>query len=57
MPFDPESVRAFERTGWNRAAAAYETSFATATRQFIEPLPDAAAIGAGAGILAAGTRP
>jgi ubiquinone/menaquinone biosynthesis C-methylase UbiE len=50
-PFDPEAVREFERTGWNRAAAAYEAAFATATRQFIEPLLDAAAVGTGASVL------
>ena len=51
MPFDPEAVREFERAGWNRAAAAYEASFATATRQFIGPLLDAAAIQAGTAVL------
>ena len=51
MPFDPEAVREFERAGWNRAAAAYEASFATATRLFIEPLLDAASVSAGAGVL------
>jgi SAM-dependent methyltransferase len=51
MPFDPEAVRAFERAGWNRAAAGYETSFATATRQFIDPLLDAAEVGAGMRVL------
>jgi SAM-dependent methyltransferase len=42
MRFDPEAVREFERAGWNRAASGYEASFATATRQFVEPLLDAA---------------
>ncbi len=51
MPFDAEAVREFERSGWNRAAAGYEQSFATATRQFIAPLLDAAAVGAGARVL------
>lgn len=51
MPFDPDAVREFERAGWNRAAAAYEQSFATATRQFIEPLLDAAGVAAGARVL------
>jgi ubiquinone/menaquinone biosynthesis C-methylase UbiE len=51
MPFDPEAVREFERAGWNRAAGAYEAAFATATRQFIEPLLDAAAIRSGAAVL------
>jgi SAM-dependent methyltransferase len=51
MDFDPDAVREFERAGWNRAAAAYEVSFATATRQFIEPLLEAAAIETGANVL------
>jgi SAM-dependent methyltransferase len=51
MPFEPEAVREFERAGWNRAAPAYESAFATATRQFIEPLLDAASVGAGASVL------
>jgi ubiquinone/menaquinone biosynthesis C-methylase UbiE len=51
MPFDPEAVREFERAGWNRAAAAYETAFATATRQFIDPLLAAAAIRADIDVL------
>ena len=29
MTFDPEAVRALERDGWDRAAPAHETSFAT----------------------------
>jgi SAM-dependent methyltransferase len=51
MTFDPEAVREFERAGWNRAAAAYETTFAPATRPFIEPMLDAAAVGAGMEVL------
>lgn len=51
MDFDPEAVREFEREGWNRAARAYETSFATATRQFIQALLDAAGVGQGAVVL------
>ena len=51
MSFDPDAVRAFERAGWDRAAAGYENSFATATRQFIEPLLEAAAVRSGATVL------
>jgi SAM-dependent methyltransferase len=51
MPFDPESVREFERAGWDRAAATYDATFAAVTCQFIEPLLDAASIGTGAKIL------
>lgn len=51
MSFDPEAVREFERVGWNRAAASYESSFASATRQFIPALLDAAGVQAGTPIL------
>jgi SAM-dependent methyltransferase len=51
MDFDPDAVREFERAGWNRAAAGYENSFASATRQFIDPLLEAAAIDAGSAVL------
>ena len=44
MDFDPEAVRTFEFTRWQQAAAAYESSFATATRQFVDPLLDAAGV-------------
>ncbi len=49
--FDPEAVRAFEHAGWQVAAAGYEASFATATRQFIPDLLDRAAIEAGQSVL------
>lgn len=48
---DFEAIRAFEHAGWERAAHAYEGSFATATRQFIPALLDAAYIGAGRSVL------
>lgn len=51
MPFDPEAVREFEHNRWQRAAAAYETTFASATRPFIEPLLDAAQVGQGTCLL------
>ena len=51
MDFDPDQVREFERTGWNRAAATYESAFATATRPFVAPLLDAASIAAGDAVL------
>ncbi len=51
MSFEPDAVRAFEHTGWQRAAAAYEDSFAPATAPFIAPLLDAAEIVAGARVL------
>jgi len=51
MVFDPEAVRAFERSRWQQAAQAYETSFATATMPFIDALLDAAGVAAGTRML------
>ena len=51
MSFDPEAVRAFEHAGWQKAAAQYEATFATATGEFAETLLDAAEIGPGAAML------
>jgi len=51
MPFNPEAVRHFELTRWQQAASAYEASFATATKQFIDPLLDAVDIGPGTRLL------
>ena len=51
MAFDPEAVREFERSGWNRAASSYEGAFATASRQFVPALLDAACVGAGMDVL------
>jgi SAM-dependent methyltransferase len=51
MVFDPEAVRAFERARWQQAARAYESSFATATTPFIDPLLDAAGVAAGTSVL------
>lgn len=51
MTFDPEAVREFERSGWNRAASSYETSFATASRQFVPALLDAACVSHGVDVL------
>lgn len=51
MGFNPEAVREFERSSWNRAAAGYEDSFATATTQFIPAVLDAVGIGPGHRVL------
>ena len=51
MPFDPEAVRHFEHARWQQAASAYEASFATATKQFIDPLLDAVDIASGIRLL------
>jgi SAM-dependent methyltransferase len=50
MP-DTEAIRTFEHAGWERAAQSYDASFATATRQFIPALLDAAAVGRGQSLL------
>jgi ubiquinone/menaquinone biosynthesis C-methylase UbiE len=46
MEFDPQAIRAFEHAGWQRAAARYGGTFASATREFVEALLDAANVGA-----------
>ena len=51
MTFEPQAVRAFEHAGWQRAAAAYQSTFARATAPFIQALLDAAAIGPGVRVL------
>jgi SAM-dependent methyltransferase len=51
MSFDAEAVRTFEHAGWQKAAAYYDGTFAAATREFFEPLLDAAEIGPGAIVL------
>lgn len=51
MTFDPEAVREFERTGWNKAALSYDTTFAHASRQFVPALLDAAGVEAGMRVL------
>jgi SAM-dependent methyltransferase len=51
MSFEPEAVRAFEHTGWQRAASRYGGSFARATAHFIAPLLQAAAISSGRHVL------
>jgi SAM-dependent methyltransferase len=51
MPFDPDAVRAFEHQRWQSAAAGYETTFAGATRPFIDALLDAAQVASGTQLL------
>jgi SAM-dependent methyltransferase len=48
---DTEAIRAFEHAGWERAALGYEDCFATATRQFIPALLDAAGVATGQAVL------
>lgn len=47
----PDAIRAFEHAGWEKAAGRYVESFATATRQFIPGLLDAAAVRSGCSVL------
>lgn len=51
MTFDPEAVRSFEYSRWQRAADAYESTFSGATRPFIDTLLDAAHVGHGVRML------
>jgi ubiquinone/menaquinone biosynthesis C-methylase UbiE len=51
MTFDPRAIRDFEHTGWQRAAAHYVSTFARATRGFIDELLDAAQVGSGMRVL------
>src|ERR1700745_1369889 len=46
MQSDPHGIRAFEHASWQRVAVDYGDTFAAATRGFIEPLLDAAGVGA-----------
>ena len=48
---DTEAIRSFEHAGWERAAQAYEGTFATATRQFIPGLLNAVGVEAGHSVL------
>jgi ubiquinone/menaquinone biosynthesis C-methylase UbiE len=50
-PFDPEAVRAFEHARWQRAAGVYGTTFADATKPFIDALLDAARVARGTRLL------
>jgi ubiquinone/menaquinone biosynthesis C-methylase UbiE len=51
MTFRPKTIRDFEHAGWQRAAAHYTTTFARATRGFIDDLLAAARVGAGMRVL------
>jgi SAM-dependent methyltransferase len=49
--FDPDTVRAFEHAGWQKAAAHYQMTFAKATREFADALLDAAGVALGTAML------
>jgi ubiquinone/menaquinone biosynthesis C-methylase UbiE len=54
---DPEIVRHFEYAGCEQAAEKYETSIATATMHFIQPLLDAAGVSRDGAVLDIATGP
>ena len=49
--FDSEPFREFERSGWSEVASRYQATFGVITRQAVDPLLDAARIGAGDRVL------
>jgi ubiquinone/menaquinone biosynthesis C-methylase UbiE len=51
------AFREFEHAGWQRAAAAYGPAFAGVTSQAVDPLLDAAGVGAGTSVLDVATGP
>jgi SAM-dependent methyltransferase len=51
MTFESEAIRSFEYSRWQRAAGVYESTFAGATRPFIDALLDAAHVGRGVHML------
>jgi cyclopropane fatty-acyl-phospholipid synthase-like methyltransferase len=51
VTFGPEAVRAFEHSGWQRAAEHYTATFAHATAGFVADLLDAARVRAGLRVL------
>jgi SAM-dependent methyltransferase len=54
---DPDAFNAYEAAGWGERAATYHRSLLHVTRLVIDPLLDAAAIGAGTRVLDVGTGP
>jgi SAM-dependent methyltransferase len=54
---DPDAFNTFEAGGWEEKASAYEGAFASLTGEAIEPLLDAASVGAGTRVLDVATGP
>jgi SAM-dependent methyltransferase len=54
---DPDAFNAFESAGWEEVAVAYDGYFGSLTGQTIEPLLDAASVGAGTRVLDVATGP
>jgi SAM-dependent methyltransferase len=57
MSFDPDAFNAFEAASWNERAETYEELAGRVTGRLVEPLLDAAAVGAGTRLLDVGTGP
>jgi SAM-dependent methyltransferase len=54
---DPDAFNAFEAGGWEEKAAGYDRFFGRITGQLVEPLLDAASVGAGTRMLDLATGP
>src|SRR4051812_25939355 len=54
---DADAFNAFEASGWDRQSAAYDEFFPAITNRLIEPLLDAAGVGAGVRVLDVATGP
>ncbi|MFG2227546.1 class I SAM-dependent methyltransferase [Streptomyces sp. NPDC048644] len=57
MTWDAESFDRFERAGWQGRADAYRDGFGRLAARFVEPLLDAAGVGAGSRVLDVGCGP
>lgn len=56
-PTDPDAFNAFEAGGWEQKAAGYDHFFGRITGQLVDPLLDAASVGAGTRTLDLATGP
>ena len=54
---DPQAFKRFEHAGWTEVADHYHDAFSRLTRQAVEPLLDAARVGAGKRVLDVATGP
>jgi SAM-dependent methyltransferase len=54
---DPDAFNAFEATGWEERAAGYDHFFGGITGELVDPLLDAASVGAGTSVLDLATGP
>ncbi|MFF5289361.1 class I SAM-dependent methyltransferase [Paractinoplanes globisporus] len=54
---DPDAFNAFEAAGWEKRAPTYHRLLLPITRQVVEPLLDAAAVGPGSRVLDVGSGP